>query len=71
MDLLESFRTKLDDGQSVRYYNFESSVYVIVPEKNGDYHFCELIAKLLAEQGQREEGIMALCGDMPKYHGTA
>ena len=69
MDLMESIRIKLDKGQSVHHYAFESNIYEIIPEKNGDYHFCELIAKLFAEEGQWEEVFSALYGDMPKYGG--
>lgn len=69
MDLLDSFRAKLDNGQSVHHYEFESGIYQIVPEKNGDYHFCELVAKLFAEEGQWQEVFPALYGDMPKYSG--
>ena len=70
MDLMDSFRAKLDGGQSVHHYDFESGIYEIVPEKNGDYHFCELIAQLFAEEGQWDEVFPALYGDMPKYGGT-
>ena len=69
MDLMESFRSKLDAGESVHHYDFESAVYEIVPERNGDYHFCELIAKLFAENDQWDEVFPALYGNMPKYGG--
>lgn len=70
MNLMDSIRNKLDKGQSVHHYTFESSIYEIIPEKNGDYHFCELIAKLFAEEGRWEEVFPALYGDMPKYGGS-
>ena len=69
MDLMDKFRAKLDAGESVHHYDFESAVYEIVPERNGDYHFCELIAKLFAENNQWDEVFRALYGDMPKYSG--
>ena len=69
MDLMDKFRAKLDAGESVQHYDFESAVYEIVPERNGDYHFCELIAKLFAENNQWDEVFPALYGDMPKYSG--
>lgn len=69
MDLMDKFRAKLDAGESVHHYDFESAVYEIVPERNGDYHFCELIAKLFAENNQWDEVFPALYGDMPKYSG--
>ena len=69
MNLMDSIRNKLDNGKSVHHYTFEGSIYEIIPEKNGDYHFCELIAKLFAEEGQWEEVFPALYGNMPKYGG--
>lgn len=69
MNLMDSFRSKLDAGESVHHYDFESAIYEIVPERNGDYHFCELIAKLFAENNQWDEVFPALYGDMPKYGG--
>lgn len=70
MNLMDSFRQKLAEHQDVHHYDFESKVYEIVSEKNGDYHFCELIAQLFAEDGRWEEVFPALYGDMPKYAGA-
>ena len=67
MDIFDSFRNKLDAGQAVHHYDFERRIYEIVPEKNGDYNFCELIAKLFAEQDQWDEVFTALYGTMMKY----
>lgn len=69
MDLMDTFRSKLDTGKSVNHYDFESAVYKIVPEQNGNYHFCESIAKLFAENNQWDEVFPALYGNMPKYSG--
>ncbi len=69
MDLLDSVREKLERGQKVNHYEFENGIYDIVPERNGDYHFCELIAKLFAEEGRWDEVFPALYGEMPKYKG--
>ena len=70
MDLMDKMRAKLDAGNEVHHYEFEQAVYEIVPEKDGDYHFCELIAKLFAEDGRWDEVFPALYGHMPKYGGT-
>lgn len=69
MDLMDLFRAKLDDGQNVSNCEFESAIYEIVPSKYGDYHFCEIIARLFAEEGRWEEVFPALYGHMPKYGG--
>lgn len=63
MDLMDTFRSKLDDGACIHHYDFERAIYEIVPERNGDYHFCESIAKLFAENQQWDEIYHALYGD--------
>lgn len=68
MDLMDSIRNKLENGQSVHHYEFEQNIYNLIPEKDGDYHFCEIIAQLFAEEGRWEEVFPALYGDMPKYN---
>ena len=67
MDLMDKFRSKLDAGESVHHYDFEHAIYAIVPAYDGDYHFCESIAKLFAANHQWDEVFPALYGDMPKY----
>ena len=67
MDLMDSFRDKIDNGKHVYHGEFESLIYEIVPHKNGDYHFCEYVAKGFAENHQWEEVFYNLYGDMPKY----
>lgn len=70
MDLMEAYRQKIDKGQKVNHGTFEDEIYQIVPEHNGDYHFCELLAKLFMEEHRWEEVFPALYGDMPKYQNT-
>ena len=67
MDLLDEFRTKIGKGEKVSSGDFECQIYSLVPSKNGDYHFCELVAKLFAEEGQWEEVFPTLYGHLPKY----
>lgn len=69
MDYLDLLRSRLDNGEEISHMEYECEIYNIVPSKNGDYHFCELIAKLFAEEGQWEEVFSALYGSMPKYSG--
>lgn len=69
MDLMDEYRKKIDQEQSVHHAEFENKVYQLIPEKMGDYHFCELIAKLLMEEDRWPEVFPALYGDMPKYKG--
>lgn len=71
LNLMDSFRTKIENGEDTHHYAFENAIYQIVPERNGDYHFCEMIAKLFAENGQWDEVFTVLYGDMPKYRGIA
>ncbi len=67
MDLMDLYRDAIDSGKPVHHTQFEQEIYNIVPHKNGYYHFCELIAKLFAENGQWEEVFPALYGELPKY----
>lgn len=67
MDLMDKYRSLIDGGKEVNHVKFEQDIYEIVPQKNGDYHFCELITKLWADEHQWEEVFMALYSDMPKY----
>ena len=67
MDLFECISNSLMNGVSVSHVEYESAMYDIIPRKNGDYHFCELLARLFSENGQWEEVFYALYGDMLKY----
>ncbi len=67
MDLLDKYRDAIASNKTVSHSKFEQEIYEIVPSKNGDYHFCELIAKLYADERQWEEVFPALYGDMSKY----
>ena len=67
MDLLDEKRREIDAGKKVRSSPFEEEVYEIVPEKRGQYHFCETITRLFAEEGRWEEVFPALYGELPKY----
>lgn len=61
-NLMDDIQEKLDAGEEVQHYTFESEIYKIVPERTGDYHFCKSIAMLFAEDGQWKEVFPALYG---------
>lgn len=67
MDLMESYRTMLDNHKDVNHAAFETELYAIVPEHSGDYHMCEYIARAFMDEHRWEEVFPALYGDMPKY----
>ena len=67
MDLMDSFREKIDNGEKVHHGIFEQQMYNILPAHEGDYHFCEFIARAFWEDRRWEEVFPALYGDFPKY----
>ena len=48
LKMVERYRTLICDNKSVNSCEFEDEVYKIIPQKNGDYHFCISFTKLLA-----------------------
>ncbi len=68
-NLLDAVRHRIDKGEQVYHGEFESAMYDIVPQKRGDYHFCELITELFSENGRWKEVFPALHGNMTKYRG--
>lgn len=66
---MDVYREKISKGAKIHHSTFEDEVYSLVPERNGDYHFCELFSQLLMENGRWEEVFPALYGDMVKYKG--
>lgn len=67
MDLMDNYRERIENKEKISSSEYESRIYEIVPELNGDYHFCEYIAKAFMEEGRWEEVFPALYGDNPKY----
>ncbi|MDD3212644.1 MAG: DUF1878 domain-containing protein [Eubacteriales bacterium] len=67
MDLMDEYRDKIDRGEKVHHGTFEDKVYQLIPEKYGDYHFCEIFTQLLKEENRWEEVFQTLYGDMPKF----
>ena len=66
MNLMDSLRKKIDKGEKISSSGYENDIYHITG-KNGDYHFCEYLAKSFMEDGRWEEIFPALYGDLPKY----
>ena len=67
MDLMQAYRTKIDTKKSAHHATFESELYAILPEHEGDYHMCEYIARAFMDEHRWEEVFPALYGDMAKY----
>lgn len=67
MDLMDAYRRKIEDGEKISHHSFETAIYKIVPQHEGNYHFCEFITKDFRECGRWEEVFPALYGDLPKY----
>ena len=67
MDLMDEYRNRIRDNEDVSHGDFERRIYNIVPNKDGNYHFCEEIALAFKERNQWEEVFENLYGNMPKY----
>ena len=55
LQFVERFRALIDENKPVNSCEFEDEVYKIIPQKNGDYHFCISFTKLLASEGRYAE----------------
>lgn len=70
MDLMDKYRTKIDNNEEVNHGAFEDSIYQIVPSHRSDYHMCEYIARDFANGRRWEEVFTVLYGDFPIYDGV-
>ena len=50
VDLMDFVSDKIHAGELVIKDFFEDEIFSIVPEKRGDYHFCEMITKCWHEE---------------------
>lgn len=66
MDTMDFIREHISDKDIANNSYFESEVERIT-DRQGDYHFCEYIAKAFMEDDRWEEVFPVLYGDMPKY----
>lgn len=77
MDVMDSYREKLDRGISISHSDFENDIISIfggdIPAMKHspaiEYHFCEYVAKGFMEDKRWEEVFPALYGSFPKYSG--
>lgn len=67
MGIFEDYRQKIESGESVHHGTYEQEVYEAVPQNDGNYHFAEIIAKTLHEDGRWTEVFETLYGEMPKF----
>lgn len=67
MDLMQHYREKIEQGESVSSAKYETEIYNIVPEHKGDYHMCEFLALEFRNGHRWEEVFDALYGNSPKY----
>lgn len=67
MDLFQTFREKIDNGEKVSSTHYESCIYEIIPQHKYNYHFAEFVAKDLHENGRFEEVFETVYGDSPKF----
>ena len=66
-NLMDEYRALIDQGENCSHHVFEQRMYEILPERHGDYHMCEEIAKNFMLDGRWEEVFMNLYGGMLKY----
>lgn len=67
LDLFDSLRNQIDNGQKVSSPGYEQSIYDLLPQINNDYHVAEIIAKLLHQEGRYEEVFETLYGNVTKF----
>lgn len=67
-DIMDSYRNKIYRNEPVNSAEFEQEIYSVIDDRlNGNYRFCETIAKLFMENGQWKEVFPELYGDFLKY----
>ncbi|EIT85387.1 hypothetical protein A374_11605 [Fictibacillus macauensis ZFHKF-1] len=67
MDLLDRYRTKIDNKEKVSHGKFEDEMYEIVPQHSGNYHFVESLTRAFWENDRWEEVFDELYRVLPKY----
>ncbi|WP_074594412.1 DUF1878 domain-containing protein [Bacillus cereus] len=67
MDLMDKYRTKIDNKEKVNHGSFEKEMYEIVPQHNGNYHFVESLTRAFWENDRWEEVFNELYRVLPKY----
>ena len=67
MDFMEECRDRIYKGEKIKSAEFERRIYEIVPEHDGDYHFCESLALTFFDEGRWTEVFRYVYGDNPKF----
>ena len=67
MDLMDKYRTKIDNKEQVSHGVFEREMYDIVPQHSGNYHFVESLTRAFWENDRWEEVFNNLYRVLPKY----
>lgn len=66
-DVMDKYRSKIDNSEDVSSIEYESEVLQIVDSRRLDYHFCESFARLLWEEKRYAEVFATLYKDSPKF----
>ncbi len=67
LNMMDEYRSKIEKGIDVNHHTFETEIYKIAPQVDGDYHFCEFLASGFMDARRWEEVFPKLYGDMPKH----
>lgn len=67
MDLMDKYKTKIDNKENVNHSIFESEMYEIVPQHKSNYHFVESLTKAFWENDRWEEVFNELYRVLEKY----
>ena len=67
MDLFQSLRERIDNGEKVSGPHYESRISEVVPQHRHNYHLAESIAKTLHEAGRFQEVFESAYGNSPKF----
>jgi hypothetical protein len=65
--LMDNYRKMIDNKEQVSHGSFEEEIYKIVPRHDGEYHFCESIARAFAEADRWIEVFDKLYGAINRY----
>ena len=68
MDVMDLYSDLIVKGEPISNGSFENSIYEKIPEKQGNYHFCEYIAKAFYDEKRWPEVFTTLYGKLPKYN---
>lgn len=67
MDIMQSFRDRIDNGEMVSSSEYEAKILDVVRDNGQDYHFCESFARMLWEEDRFTEVFETVYKDSQKY----